>query len=340
MLTYPYSDNPVFPGTPLNFSYSPRYQAVKHALLDQAGSSFGFILIGGYGWRPVGASDAISPSELAPASVKDLFDYAFYGVATRPGQAHALATSQLTAQIVTFLKKYDVGSVVVLPVGQTPSTMTNALSAAIGAPRRSGGVPAWFNVQHRLKSVTPQAFRVTGPPPVTTLVRPVTGSHLHGGQYLVASESDAFAVKSVTFELSGIAPAPTDICHGSLFQYGWICGWNSTSVPNGTYTLRSVATDNVGQMTHSTGVIVHVQNSSGSRPSRPVQADQGNRSGLRIYRLRHASTTSRPPTSGLRSICQSPALHSDRFGVRPGGEAVSFVTSARPSTLVPLDRRG
>ena len=260
VLTYPYSDNPVFPGTALDFSYSPRYQAVNDALLYQAGSGFGFKLIGGYGWRPVGAGDSISPSELAPASVKDLFDYAFYGVTTRPGQAQALTTSQLTARIATFLKKNDVESVVVLPVGHTPSTVTNALSAAIGAPRRSGGVTAWFNVQHRLKTVTPRAFRVTGPPPVTKLVSPVTGSHLHGGQYLVASASDAFGVRSVVFELSGLGPTPTDVCHGSLFQFGWICGWNSTSVPNGTYTLRSVATNNVGQVTRSAGVIVHVQN--------------------------------------------------------------------------------
>ena len=158
VLTYPYSDNPVFPGTALDFSYSPKYQGVNDALLDQAGSGFGFKLIGGYGWRPVGAANSISPSELAPAAVKDLFDYAFYGVTTRPGQAQALATNKLTAQIVTFLKKNDVESVFVLPVGHKPSTVANALSAAIGAPRRSGGVTAWFNVQHRLRTVMPRVL--------------------------------------------------------------------------------------------------------------------------------------------------------------------------------------
>ena len=260
VLTYPYSDNPVFPGTALGFSYSPRYQGVNDAMLDQAGSGIGFKLIGGYGWRPAGAANSISPSDLAPASVKDLFDYAFYGVTTRQAQAQALATNQLTAQIVAFLKKNDVETVLVLPVGHNPSTVTNALSAAIGVPRRSRGVTAWFNVQHRLRTVMPRAFRVTGPPPVTTLLRPVTGAHLHGGQYLLASASDAFGVKDVIFELSGVRSAPTDICHASLFQYGWICAWNSTSVPNGTYTLHSVATDSVGQVGRSTGVTVHVQN--------------------------------------------------------------------------------
>jgi hypothetical protein len=260
VLAYPYSDNPVFPGTALDFSYSPRYQAVNDALLDQAGSGFGFKLIGGYGWRPVGASDSISPSALAPASVKDLFDYAFYGVTTKPAQAQALSTSQLSEQIVTFLKKNDVGSIFALPVGHTPSIVTNALSAAIGAPRRSGGVTVWPDVQQRLRTVLPRAFRVISPPPVTTLIRPLTESHLHGSQYLVASASDAFGVKSVAFELSGIGSVPTDICHGTLFQYGWICGWNSTSVPNGTYTLRSVATNDVSRVTRSAGVTVRVQN--------------------------------------------------------------------------------
>jgi hypothetical protein len=259
-LAYPYPDNPAFPGNAYGFSFAPRYQAVNDALLDQAESGFGFRLIGGYGWRPDGTSNSIGPSVLEPASIKDLFDFAFYGVTTRPGQAEGLTSTDLSAQIVSFLKKNDVSSVVVLPVGRKPGTVTNALTAAIGAPRHSGGLDVWFDVQHRLRTVSPRTFRVSGSPPVTTLVKPVTGSRVHGSQYLLASASDDLGVKSVVFELSGEASVATDMCRGIQFQYGWICGWNTTTVPNGTYTLRSVATSAVGQVTRSAGVLVQVDN--------------------------------------------------------------------------------
>ena len=63
-----------------------------------------FRLIGGYGWRPSGAEYGTpSPSILLPDSVKDLFDFAFYGVTTRPEQAKVLVTSDLVADLRAFV---------------------------------------------------------------------------------------------------------------------------------------------------------------------------------------------------------------------------------------------
>ena len=42
--------------------------------------------------------------------------------------------------------------------------------------------------------------------------------------------------------------------------FGYICYWNTTSVPNGTYTLNSVAYDPAGNVGHSANVTVMVQN--------------------------------------------------------------------------------
>ena len=42
--------------------------------------------------------------------------------------------------------------------------------------------------------------------------------------------------------------------------YGWIADWNTRTVPNGTYTLQSVAYDAEGFSTHSTGITVSVLN--------------------------------------------------------------------------------
>jgi hypothetical protein len=261
VLAYPYPDVPVFPGNSLGFSFSSQYQAVNDALLDQAASGFPFKLIGGYGWSPDGASDSIGPSMLQPESVKDLFDFAFYGVTTQAGQAANLSTNHLDTDIRSFLRAYNVGTVVVLPVGQHPATVTSALDAAIGAPFRQEGAAVWFDVQHRLRTVSPtKGYRVTGPPPVTRIVKPVTGVQIGGRQYLDAVASDAFGVSSVDFELSGENSARTVVCRAAVFQFGWLCGWNTATVPNGRYTLQSVATDAVGQVTQSPGVIVHVHN--------------------------------------------------------------------------------
>ena len=107
-------------------------------------------------------------------------------------------------------------------------------------------------MQHLLKTVTPVAFHVTGSPPVTSVAKPKPGDNLVGRQYLVAMGTADFGVKSVVFDLSGQGSADAQICHAVPFQYGWVCSWDSTTVPNGTYTLRSMVTDAVGQVTRST----------------------------------------------------------------------------------------
>jgi len=260
VLTYPYPDAPVFPGSTFGFSYSPRYQAVNDALLDQAESGMRFKLIGGYGWRPEGTHNSISPSLLEPTSLKDLFDFAFYGVTTRPEQGAALTTGNLTPEIRLFLKRHHVNTVIVLPVGQDPSTATKALTAALGAPTHVGGVAEWSSVQHLLTTVSPVVYRVTAPPPVTQVVQPKAGAQVGGLQYLVANAAGSLGIKSVVFDLSSKGSAETEICRAVRFQFGWICDWNTATMPNGTYTLQSIATDTSGQVTRSRGVAVHVRN--------------------------------------------------------------------------------
>ncbi len=260
VLAYPYPDNPAFPGAGVGFSFSSRYQGVNDALLDQAASGMRFRIIGGYAWRPQATYNTIGPSVLEPTSVKALFDFAFYGVTTRPGQARLLTSNHITSDVATFLKKYNISTVVVLPVGRDAATVTHALTATIGTPQRSGGVEVWFDVQHLLKTVTPTAFEVTWSPPTTRLVRPKAGGQIVGRQYLVATGSSDVGVRSVVFDLSGRSSVQTEICRAVHFQYGWVCAWDSTTVPNGSYTLRSMATDAVGQVRRSTGIVVQVHN--------------------------------------------------------------------------------
>ena len=46
--------------------------------------------------------------------------------------------------------------------------------------------------------------------------------------------------------------------------FGWIAPLDTTTLPNGTYTLQSVATDNNGNTTTSPGVSVTVNNATPS----------------------------------------------------------------------------
>ncbi len=260
LLAYPYSDDPAYPGNILGFSYSPRYQAVNDVLLDQAVSGMHFRLIGGYGWRPSGAAYGTpGPSVLRPQSVKDLFDFGFYGVTTRSGQAEVLLTSNLVADLREFVQKHDVDTVVVLPVGQHPATVTTFLTSALGKPSHVKGVLVWFDVKHRLQNVAPGArLPLVTAPPVTDVRKPATNEQLVGRQYLVAQASASLGIKKVLFRITG--DGHTLVETASSFPYGWLGSWNTASVTNGTYTVQSVAYGVTGQITTSPGVVVHVRN--------------------------------------------------------------------------------
>jgi len=49
------------------------------------------------------------------------------------------------------------------------------------------------------------------------------------------------------------------LCTATLTYYGWVCSWNTTTVPNGSYALVSEATNTSGS-TYSTGVSITVKN--------------------------------------------------------------------------------
>ena len=64
----------------------------------------------------------------------------------------------------------------------------------------------------------------------------------------------------MNFEVSGGSISDQVIGTGPATLYGYIGGWDATDVPNGTYTLQSVATDILGNSTTSAGITVTVDN--------------------------------------------------------------------------------
>ena len=96
------------------------------------------------------------------------------------------------------------------------------------------------------------------PPPTTSVIIPVNGSTVSGSTTLDGSASNATSVEFRLFGGSYGYSGPV-ICTATLTYYGWLCGWNTTTVPNGSYALLSEAF-NSGGSAYSSGVGITVEN--------------------------------------------------------------------------------
>jgi hypothetical protein len=67
-------------------------------------------------------------------------------------------------------------------------------------------------------------------------------------------------VTSVSFQLTGGPDNRTQIATAQATIYGWIGFWNTTTVPNGTYTLQSVASYAGGLSGTSSPITITVSN--------------------------------------------------------------------------------
>jgi large repetitive protein len=107
----------------------------------------------------------------------------------------------------------------------------------------------------------PMTILVENPMPTTAVLIPSSGAILSGGSSVLdatASSPDGAAI-NVKFTLTG-GSLGTVIGTATPTIYGYILVWNSTTVPNGTYTLQSLVTDVAGNFTYSTGISVTVAN--------------------------------------------------------------------------------
>ena len=110
---------------------------------------------------------------------------------------------------------------------------------------------------------TPISLTVSNPPASTAVLIPSGGASVSGASSLLdASASSPAGLASVTFELSGGTLSDRVIGTATPTLYGWLAQWDTTKVPNGTYSLQSVATDTLGLATTSAVVSVVVANAA------------------------------------------------------------------------------
>jgi peptidoglycan/LPS O-acetylase OafA/YrhL len=139
-----------------------------------------------------------------------------------------------------------------------PLLVDNVFVRADGAHYTAEGslwVARWLMPRLGIKSLD----KPTNPLPVMSIVIPSNGKILKGSQLLLATAPYHLGISKVEFRISG--ETLNDLLIGTtLFTQEWQFLWNTTTVPNGTYTLRSVAYGAGRERSTSPGVTVRVAN--------------------------------------------------------------------------------
>jgi hypothetical protein len=106
----------------------------------------------------------------------------------------------------------------------------------------------------------PLLLIVDNTPPATAVVMPSNNATLIGAETLDATASDNVGVSSVQYEITGGSLTNHVVATATPTLFGWIGQWNATTVPDGTYTLQSVACDSAGNCGNSPPITVTVDN--------------------------------------------------------------------------------
>jgi hypothetical protein len=221
-----------------------------------------FKLLGGYGWfpSPTGRNGTTNPRALHPKSVQTLLDSAYWG---ETSEKSLLARASASRDLRTVLRNNDVDAVVLQLQGDDPASVARYVTSAIGCPAYDQDVAVWLHVKQRLADRTPgrDVNTCASPPDFTPQVFVFApGSTVSGTIYLAAGTSTFVKMSSVSYYLSGGSLHNELVGRGSTTHGGWIAPWNTRSVPNGRYVLRSVAVDGAGQSRTSSGKAITVKN--------------------------------------------------------------------------------
>ena len=94
--------------------------------------------------------------------------------------------------------------------------------------------------------------------PSTSVLVPSSGATLSGSTYLDASASNATSVEFLLFGGAYGYNAPV-VCTATPTYYGWLCSWDTTTVPDGSYALVS-ETSGAGGSAFGSPININVHN--------------------------------------------------------------------------------
>ena len=143
----------------------------------------------------------------------------------------------------------------------SPKTCQPLWTASTGGFGSSASSPV---VSHGVVYVSGEgklyAFGLEKVPPTTSILIPSNGATVSGTTTLDADAADNVKVSRVEFRLTGGSYNNALIGVATRTYYGWIFNWDTTTVPNGPYTLNSVAYDPANNSGRSANVNITVQN--------------------------------------------------------------------------------
>ncbi|MGH9079090.1 MAG: hypothetical protein ACRDYE_03225 [Acidimicrobiales bacterium] len=238
-------------GDPIALSYPYDTLYSMQPMLWQSEDGYSFRLLGGYAYHP--GSKGQANAAAAPMNPPGLQRFLVGDLITVYGPPPHLGPGLVTATRVT-LARYDVRVVIVDGSAGQGGPVTELFDAALGPPRVSAGpFSLWTDWSGRAGNLVP-------PTPRVEVLLPANGARLSGTKVLDAAPVNDPGMVKLEFLLSGPtrSETPIAVARGSLV--GWFARWDTTSVANGTYTLRGVAYDADGATTESPGTTVTVRN--------------------------------------------------------------------------------
>ena len=156
-----------------------------------------------------------------------------------------------------------------------PSNLNDSVIATLNSPTIYGWTARWNtttvpNGVYSLQSVASYGREVSGTsppititvdntPPASTVLIPSNGATQSGTAALLDASASS-GVTRVTYELNGGTLTNQVIATGTLTLYGWLAEWNTTTVPNGTYQLNSVASYSGGVSGSSPPISIKISN--------------------------------------------------------------------------------
>jgi hypothetical protein len=198
------------------------------------------------GLTPFG-QDIFQPAESPTISINPQSQSVVAG-----GSLTFAASADITTPTIQWQASANGGASWINVAGATNPTYT---AAPFTAFENGWEVRAIFT--NYLGSATTSAATITVTAPTTSVVLPSSSATLSGNQALDALASSG--VTRVQYEVTGGSLSDAVVATATPTIFGWLASWNTTTVPNGTYTLQSVASSG-GLTGTSAGITVTVNN--------------------------------------------------------------------------------